>query len=437
MSFSQTQFLWFTLGGLLVLGLLITSIYFYSRVQVYKKAWLASSQEEKRLADNLEGLLQISEVTAHPQSAEDIFGDTLETVSRVTGFQRAAIYLFDPDKEMYFVVAHRGWTPEMIQESSIFSIRSPLVGPMETIRATHKAVAVDDIHNSEFYMHKTSQEAGFKSLIEVPLLAGDTFLGVFTIGTKKKHCCDEQELRWLEAVGRQIGVTVYNLRAVSQERYLAILQERERLSQEIHDSLSQMVGTLQLRAQKAQTRLEAGDLSDARSEIDEIYSLSVDAYRIVREEILGLRDTISEGQDLASVLGEHLERFERQWKIKTVLDWDAGSEDLSMAPQVEIQLLRIVQESMTNVHRHSNAANLYLRLKADPGTLHVTIEDDGQGFEAGQVSQERIGLRVMQERAAAVKGKVTIDSTPGKGTCVQVDLPRFPELKIDGAQPIL
>ena len=324
----------------------------------------------------------------------------------------------------------------MIQESSIFSVKSPLVGPMETVRATHAAVAVDDIHNSKYYMHKTSQDAGFKSLIEVPILAGDTFLGVLAIGTKQTHCCADEELRWLEAVGRQIGITVYSLRAVDQGRFLAILQERERLSQEIHDGLSQMIGTLQLRAQKAQTRLEIEDIPAVRSEINEIYEIAADAYRILREEILGLRDAITPQQDLITVLSEYLERFERQWKIKTHLDRVSVDEDLSMAPQVEIQLLRIVQESMTNVHRHSNATCLNLSLHVDPVYVSVTIEDDGQGFDAERVSREHIGLRVMSERAAAVKGKMVIDSTPGMGTRIWVELPRYPELKMNGAQTL-
>lgn len=429
--------MWFLLGGLLILGLVGSCIYLYSRASKYQKAWLASSREEKRLFNNLEGLLQISEVTARPESADDVFGGTLEAVSKVTGFLSASIYLFDPDKEVYYVVAHSGWTAEMIRESSIFSVHSPLVGPMETIRATHKAVAVKDIHNSEYYMHKTSQEAGFKSLIEVPVMAGDTFLGVFAIGTKQTHCCPDEELRWLEAVGRQIGITVYNLRAVDQGRYLAILQERERLSQEIHDGLSQMVGTLQLRAQKAQARLEAEDIPAVRIEIDEIYGIAADAYRILREEILGLRDATPLGQDLIAVLREYLERFERQWKIKTRLDRDPPDADLSMAPQVEIQLLRIVQEAMTNVHRHSNATCLNMHISVDPVYVRVTIEDDGQGFDADRVSREHIGLRVMAERAAGVKGKMMIHSTPGKGTRIFVELSKYPELKMDGVQPVL
>lgn len=382
------------------------------------------------LKSNLEGLLLISEASASIKDTQGFYEKMLDVILSVTGFSQAGIHIYDEKKNQVFVVACRGWTPGMLQESGVMS--QEVFGPLQVVKDTKKVVAISDIRSTSHYIHKSGLDAGFISLAEVPLLAGEQFMGMISIATKMYHEWTEAEVRWLETVGRQVGVAIFRAQLTDQMRDLATLQERERISQEIHDELSQMIGSLALMAQKVSACLDARDLATVKQGIAEIEKTARDAYGSVREEILSLREFDERQEDLVQIIQSYLQRFERQWHICTHLEIDGAGLDFSAGFPVEIQLLRILKEAMTNIRRHARAADAWVRLHSDRHFLHVEIEDNGCGFDLQAMAQGHFGLRIMKERAESVRGSVQVDSVPGMGTRIHIELPRLPEGRLSG-----
>jgi two-component system nitrate/nitrite sensor histidine kinase NarX len=121
---------------------------------------------------------------------------------------------------------------------------------------------------------------------------------------------------------------------------------------------------------------------------------------------------------------EFLSRFQRQWGIEAKLLLEE-KRPYSAPPVVEIQLLRIVQEAVTNVRRHAEASHVIVKLNQDENWLYVSVEDDGRGFyREKEMDESKLGLSIMRERASSVGGNVTVDSIPGSGTTVHIEMPR-------------
>jgi signal transduction histidine kinase len=156
--------------------------------------------------------------------------------------------------------------------------------------------------------------------------------------------------------------------------------------------------------------------------VEHIASIADDAYGGLREEILGLRASVGEAQDIIGLLKEYLDRFHRQWGLDTRLNvhrLDDKTGPLHLDLSSEVQLLRIVQEGLTNVRRHANAGQVVIAIEEGNQSLRIVIQDDGQGFNPEQVAPDRLGLRIMQERVHSVGGELRISSQIGRGTVLE------------------
>ncbi len=212
---------------------------------------------------------------------------------------------------------------------------------------------------------------------------------------------------------------------VEQQRALAMLHERERLARELHDSLGQVFAFINTQGQTIQRLLGRGNISTAQIYADRLVEVARDADMDIRESILGLRATLFE-QRFFSILEQYLARFEKNFNIRAELSKPGTIGDDTFKPLVEVQLLRILQEALTNVRKHANANSVRITFALNDSCVWVTIHDDGQGFDpAGRHENvdEHVGLRVMQERAEEVGGSMRVHSEPGQGTVVEVCIP--------------
>lgn len=215
-----------------------------------------------------------------------------------------------------------------------------------------------------------------------------------------------------------------NEQLLEDQRRMAVLEERERLAREMHDSLAQVLGYIHLGAQTTKRTLAREDVTRAEQELDDIGALAYEAYKDVREAILGLRETVSPAVGILGTLKEYLQKFSRHAGVKAELDVEAD-EALQLSPEVEVQLIRVIQEGLTNVRKHANADKAWVRIRRRNGEVNINIEDNGQGFDAALVraNGHRFGVRIMQERVETVGGRFEIESSPGCGTKVQIYLP--------------
>jgi signal transduction histidine kinase len=171
--------------------------------------------------------------------------------------------------------------------------------------------------------------------------------------------------------------------------------------------------------------LDRGDVPTAEAYVDRLIEVAREADVDIHESILGLRATLSE-QGFFPAVAQYLARYEKNYGIHTELDKPETFDDRAFEPLVEVELLRIVQEALTNVRKHARARRVRIAFTSEDGWACVTVQDDGQGFDPGAPPaglEERVGLRVMRERAEEVGGSLSLHSTPGQGTTVVVRVP--------------
>jgi PAS domain S-box-containing protein len=210
-----------------------------------------------------------------------------------------------------------------------------------------------------------------------------------------------------------------------QQKQLAMLNEREWLARELHDSLGQVFAFVNSQGQTIRRLLARGDVATADEYVARLVEVAREADVDIRESILGLRVSLS-GQELFPALAQYLERYEKNYGIHTILDWPETLGRRAFEPQVEVQLLRILQEALTNARKHADAHSVRVAFTVSNECAQVAIQDDGKGFDPQELSEgveNRVGLRVMRERAVEAGGSLVVQSKPGEGTLIIVTVP--------------
>ncbi len=202
------------------------------------------------------------------------------------------------------------------------------------------------------------------------------------------------------------------------------INERQRISRELHDGIAQTLTMLRWRVQIFQRRLVSYP-----AELQEVKQLEklVEKAQYDAREALEIMHYPPYGNRFLRSLREHLESLRQESQINVRIN--SEFRDISLSSKAEIELLRICQEALTNIRKHSNAKNVDINISARNGHFLLNITDDGSGFHSAIDSRNRLdskkfGLIVMQERAGLIGGKLNVESKPGQGTMVQVEIPR-------------
>lgn len=205
----------------------------------------------------------------------------------------------------------------------------------------------------------------------------------------------------------------------------AMMGEGDRLARVLHDRLAQALGAIKIRAALAQQQLEANRPDLALASVEALKQITNDTYTDVREAIFNLRTDVFGGQNFVLMLHSYLDGFEAQSGIDTRLVIESNQLE-QLSAEVGRQLLRIVQEALSNVRKHAQARQVTIHFADDGIRLAVEIMDNGTGFKPGTPNLEgqlSFGLDIMRERAASVGGDLTIASTAGGGVTVKISIP--------------
>jgi signal transduction histidine kinase len=207
---------------------------------------------------------------------------------------------------------------------------------------------------------------------------------------------------------------------------LAALEERDRIARELHDGIAQVLGYLKLKSETLTRLLAQSRMERAQSEVASMTEVIDEIYEDVRGVIMGLRTMIQPGPDVIESLKEALRRFGLDHGIETHLNIDDDKALMSLPLDVQIQLIRVIQECLSNVSKHANASSIRLMFEENEGTLRMSLEDDGLGFNPAKLEEpswKHVGLRTSRDRIESVGGTFKIDADLGHGTRILVDLP--------------
>lgn len=266
-----------------------------------------------------------------------------------------------------------------------------------------------------------------RSLLVVPVFAAGAVMGNLYLAEKlenEEFSTEDEES--LQRFATQAGVAIANARLHRQVGSVAITDERERIAREMHDSLAQVLGYVNTKAQAAQELIEAGEPGRASAHIGQLAEAARSAYVDVRENILALRTSALAGRPLAEALREYAVAWEEQSGIGTEVSVEAQTANSLLGPTGEVQLMRIIQEALANVRKHAGATQARISVVEVDGVVQTLVEDNGAGFEPTAVTRgafPQFGLATMRERAESVGGTLTVESARGKGTRVVARLP--------------
>ena len=205
-----------------------------------------------------------------------------------------------------------------------------------------------------------------------------------------------------------------------QAQELAALQERQRLARELHDSVSQALYGISLWAHTVREALESSEPEQAEAAIEDVLTLAEAGLAEMHALIFELRPESLETEGLVAALTKQVEALRARYKL-TVEANLVDEPDLSL--EKKEALYRIAQEALHNIVKHARASNVVLRLARQEREVFLEVCDNGKGFDPTGPFPGHLGVRSMRERVTKIGGTLTIESAPGQGTCIHVQVP--------------
>ncbi|HSV70516.1 MAG TPA: type IV pili methyl-accepting chemotaxis transducer N-terminal domain-containing protein [Methylibium sp.] len=264
-------------------------------------------------------------------------------------------------------------------------------------------------------------KAGYETLISVPVRAQERMVGELDLFYRHATTLSDEDRALLETLASHLAGAVEGLRVGALERETAIAEERGLLARELHDSIAQSLAFLKIQVGLLRGALARRDTDHVEVVLGELDAGVQESLSDVRELLLHFR-TRTNAEDIAPALQTTLRKFEHQTGMRTQLSIEGDG--LPLAADVQVQVLHVVQEALSNVRKHAGARQVWVDVQQAP-PWRVEVRDDGIGFAHGdKLSDEtHVGLRIMRERALRIGATVEVRSAAGSGTCVALTLP--------------
>lgn len=261
----------------------------------------------------------------------------------------------------------------------------------------------------------------------LPIRDGDATLGALFLANKRcpkpEGSCgftaEDEEL--LSILAQHAAIALTNARLYERSRELTIAEERSRLAHELHDAVSQKLFSLRLTAQAA-TALIDRDPVRAKGELHQVAALAAEAVDELRAAVVELRPAALDEDGLVATLRTQIQVLDRAHTARVTF---TGKGVRALPAAQEEALLRVSQEALHNALRHSGAAHVDVTLTRHGNGARLRITDDGGGFDPAATRQagRHLGLVSMRDRASGVGGRLTVESAPGKGTTIEMEIP--------------
>lgn len=376
---------------------------------------------EQRVADRtreLSALYQIATVARASLDLDEILDRSLEQALAVLDCEMGTVHLLDESGRALRLAVWRGLGPETVAQASVIPLGQGLIS---SVFQQDEPVIVPRIADSKHRL-KAFPTADDQAYAGAPMRTTEQTLGVLSIIGPPGQVLSVEELALLATIADQMAVTVENVRLRAEAEQVAVLQERERLARDLHDSVTQSLYSLTLWIEAGQRSAKAGDLARVDEYLERLEEGNRQAIRDMRLLVYELRPPILEREGLVGALRERLDAVEKRSGIQAQL---IVQNKLDLPPGVEEGLYRIAQEALNNALKHAVPSSITVRLCACDDGVELEVADDGIGFDLKDVEDKGgMGLENMRQRAVQIRGSLAVTSAPGEGTRVCVQLPK-------------
>ena len=393
--------------------------------RLYQQVQRYAAELEQRVAERtreLETLYDVTAVASQALELEAILERALEQVLVALESDAGTIHLLDEaegstDEQTLRLVAQRGVPTDLLTE--------PMSVPPHGVEAAWWVVEHDEpllVPDVTSDPRTASTWTEPWSYVGVPLRAGGRTLGVLSLGRRMgQRQFSVEEISLLTSIGDQLGIAVENARLRQKAEQAAVLEERERLARELHDSITQLLYSMNLFAKSGRNAYHYGDIGELGHCLTELGEIGQQALREMRLLVFELRPPALAQYGLSGALQRRLDTVERRVGVEAQL---LADEAIALPEQIEEGLYHIAIQALNNALKHARATSVTVSIDADKEGVQFEVADNGSGFDPHAVEGKGgLGLVNMRERAERLGGVLTIASTPGRGTRVSVTVP--------------
>ena len=377
------------------------------------------AKQTRRIKQKNHSLEILYDVAANINAArdlEELLTRFLHTLKNAVDARAGMVRMLTSDGNMQ-LIASSGLDQEVIKREQLISVERCLCGKAAQ---RGEVYALDDLQGCGQFVGRPFFDDKKVEMIAVPLRYRGKILGVYNLFTEQHGLVEREDVKnLLTSIGHHLGMAIEKARLDEEANLLSIMEERTRLANELHDSLAQSLASLKFQVRVLDELLHSGDESALWQELELIENSLDEAYTELRELIAHFRAPVDK-RGLVPAVEQAVERFRRDSGTSAFLqlEWD----EANLPAEVDVQVLRIIQEALANIRKHSeaNAVRVLMRAGKD-GHYMVLIEDDGIGIQDREIDGgpgEHLGLKILQERSARIGGDLKIESEAGEGTRV-------------------
>jgi len=382
---------------------------------------VAKTQRIEAQRARLEALYEVSAFLAKASTIEELSKGFSQRVRAVMRAEAVAVRWFDEAHQRYLMLASDCFPHEMEDQERSLLAGACACGNLPPDART-RVIPIHD-HDHAAAPMRLCARAGYENLVSVPVRLQQRLVGEIDLFYRSKVALSLDETELLDALASHLASALESLRAAALEREAAVGEERALLAGELHDSIAQSLAFLKIQAQLLRSAVQKQQADKVNATLDELDAGLKESIGDVRELLVHFR-TRTNTDDIEAALQETLLKFQHQTGLPTQLKIDGAG--LSLLPDVQVQVLHVVQEALSNVRKHAQASNVTLDVHKGAGWRFV-VRDDGCGFDANRPpSKVHVGTRIMRERAERIGAVVAIESKPGQGTAVTLTLPKNP-----------
>ena len=371
---------------------------------------------EQRRAEEFRVISEVGRRMTSILAADELLWEIARLLKETLGYYLVGIALIEGDELIFKAGAGAVWETPGFQPPRIKVGREGITG---WVAQSGEPLLVADVSQEPRY-YSIPQTSEIRSELAVPLKTKETILGVLHVQSDRLDAFDGSDLAVLQSLAHQAAIAIENARLYEQAQQVATLEERQRLARELHDSVTQALYGVTLYAEAAARLLSSGDMAMAADHLRELRDTAQEALREMRLLIFELRPPLLQEEGLVAALQARLEAVEERAGLETEFKVE-GEGRLPL--EIEEELYRIAQEALNNALKHAQARRITVSLRQVQRTVTLEIADDGIGFDPSTALEYGgLGLDGMEERAAQLGARLTVQSTPGEGTKVRVEV---------------
>lgn len=375
----------------------------------------AKTQHIEAQRARIETLYEVSAFLAGANTIEEMSKGFAQRVRVVMRADAVAVRWSDEANQRYLMLASDCFPQEMVQEERSLLSGACACGSLKQDARTRVIPIISPMNNCI--------RCGYESLVSVPVRLQQRLIGEIDLFFRSPVVLATEEEELLDALASHLASALEGLRAAALEREAAVGEERALLARELHDSIAQSLAFLKIQAQLLRGAIQKGRHEQAQATLDELDTGLRESISDVRELLVHFRIRTN-SDDIELALQETLQKFRNQTGLPARLHVEG--EGLPLPADVQVQVLHVLQEALSNVRKHARATHVHLEVTKGLRWRFV-VWDDGAGFDLQHSPGEsHVGLKIMRERSRQIGAAVLLESTPGKGTRVTLSLPQHP-----------